>query len=137
MRGVSKMIYAVTKQLHDSGRFVLSTASDLEIWSLISFNWESFLSSKAPHQLLVNNDWKIGKRHQQKLSLSLSRTPPSEVGFIIVKVSKKFSKKVLKKVLKKSTQHFSHFFEYSKKCSKNYFCWILLTKLLRKVLKKG
>ena len=37
---------------------------------------ESFSSSKAPHQQLVN-DLKFGKRHQQKLSLSLSRTAPS------------------------------------------------------------
>ena len=37
---------------------------------------ESFSSSKAPHQQLVN-DLKIGKRHQQKLSLSLSRTAPA------------------------------------------------------------
>ena len=34
---------------------------------------ESFSSSKAPHQHLVN-DLKFGKIHQQKLSLSLSRT---------------------------------------------------------------
>ena len=37
---------------------------------------ESFSSSKAPHQQLVN-DLKFGKIHQQKLSLSLSRTAPS------------------------------------------------------------
>ena len=37
---------------------------------------ESFSSSKAPHQQLVN-DLKFGKIHQQKLSLSLSRTTPS------------------------------------------------------------
>ena len=43
---------------------------------LKSFIGESFSSSKAPHQQLVN-DLKIGKRHQQKLSLSLSRTAPA------------------------------------------------------------
>ena len=37
---------------------------------------ESFSSSKAPHQQLVN-DLKFGKIHLQKLSLSLSRTAPS------------------------------------------------------------
>ena len=37
---------------------------------------ESFSSSKAPHQQLVN-DLKSDKRHQQKLSLSLSRTAPA------------------------------------------------------------